>query len=100
MQEDHEGEKAVVFHEKSTVSVPFRNFSASGRKEVITEEDAYYSLANKKAMVEDAHSFLPTLESIRLIGVVSKNEFDWFKMELEKEKVKLEIDSPYLIIVD
>lgn len=172
---DFEGKKAVVFFDKSSVEVPFKNYSAAGiqdaspiikkdidgvlivfnafdellivndainsnakklidglsseislayvegwqvnyytsfkeyakygedklpREFTASEDDKYFNKSTYSKMIEEIFSYMPTLKTVRLVGIISKKELDCFERDLKNENLNIEIDSPYLLKIE
>ena len=83
----------------------FKKFVKCGEEDLpreftCSEDDSYYNKTTRKEMIEYIHSFLPYLQSVRFVGIISNKELERIESDLTKDKLKLEKDSPYLISVE
>lgn len=70
------------------------------REFTTSDDDAYHNKATKKDMVKFIHSYLPYLQVVRFAGIVSRQELEELGGMIKEDDLKLEMDSPYLIVVD
>jgi len=83
----------------------FKKFVECGENDLpheftTSEEDRYYNMSTRADMILYINSFLPTLRRVRIVGIISRKEFNDVKNEISKNDIKIETDSPYLIIVE
>lgn len=80
----------------------YANFNADQlpREFTTSDDDGFFNKTTIKDMTKLVHSFLPRLQTIRFIGTVSKKELEEFGRTLQKDSIKFQTDSPYLVVVD
>jgi len=65
----------------------------------VSEDDMFYNKTNRKDMAGFIHHYLPYLQVVRFTGIISDKEFEQITKLIQKDELKLETDSPYLIVV-
>jgi len=68
------------------------------REFTVSEDDLFFNETDKNKMIQKIHSYLPFLKVIRFIGILSEDEKNRFSELVKKDHIKIETDSPYLII--
>ena len=65
----------------------------------ILDENKLFYHGHDKVLAKYMNSNSPVLEEVKFVGIISQKELDFFKNSITSKKVKLHLDSPYLVIV-
>ena len=63
------------------------------------QEDKLFYYGHDKIMAKYINSNSPVLKHVKMVGIVSQKELDFFTDSIKSKKVAIDLDSPYLFIV-